>query len=42
MKIVKILFLTLIVSTLIAACGGRRDRCPSVYKNNQDQSIFTA
>ena len=42
MKIVKIILVAFIFSALIVACGGRRDRCPSVYNNNQEKSIFTA
>lgn len=42
MKIVKILLVAFIFTALVVACGGRRDRCPSVYKNNQEQAIFTA
>lgn len=32
MKIVKILLVAFIFTALVVACGGRRDRCPSVYK----------
>jgi hypothetical protein len=42
MKIVKILLVAFIFTALVVACGGRRDRCPSVYKSNQDQLNFTA
>ena len=42
MKTIKILLVAFIFTALVLACGGRKDRCPSVYKSNQDQSIFTA
>jgi hypothetical protein len=36
-----ILGLALVLS-LMASCGGRRDRCPSVYKSKADKTIITA
>jgi hypothetical protein len=42
MKIVKILLVAFIFTALVVACGGRKDRCPSVYKSSQEHSDFTA
>jgi hypothetical protein len=42
MKNIKIFIAVLFAVALIAACGGRRDNCPSVGKTNTNQSTFIA
>jgi hypothetical protein len=40
-KLTTILGLVLVL-TLMASCGGRRDRCPSVYKSKPEQTNIPA